>query len=250
MPGSSNNNSENKSVDGTVAGYFASRDDAQRAIGELLADGFGSREIGAAFHDGKPLPSRTGGTAKSMNDIPIHATERRGATISGSTSDVDAVRSPWGLSTGGGSVFAGAGAPGPIPGSEIPPDLPTNIPSELPSDRNSRSLEESRTCAYSGSAFESSFLSMGIPKDHARRLSQVLRQGGAIVTVRAGSRSAAAETIMERNRGTIRYEAGPSEESAAENGDRGRRVEVFGEIHRVYPVDTAEGEEFRDRKAS
>lgn len=111
-------------------------------------------------------------------------------------------------------------------------------------------LTSSRDYAYSGSAFESSFSGMGIPQDHARRLARDLRRGGAVVTVRAGSKNATAETIMERNRGVIRYEsqAAPTE-SALDTHNQPTRVEVFGEVHRVYPGYIPE-EEVRSRKAS
>jgi hypothetical protein len=89
---------------------------------------------------------------------------------------------------------------------------------------------------YSGSAFESSFCSMGIPETRARRLAGVIRRGGAIVTVIAESRQAEAERILERNHGRIKEES----ESLAQHegwgtGSEPTRVQVFGRVQRVYP---------------
>lgn len=91
---------------------------------------------------------------------------------------------------------------------------------------------------------------MGIPHEHAQRLSRELRRGGAVVTVRAGSRNAAAEAVMERNHGTIRYESGfAAGENALDSGNQEERVEIFGEVHRVYPA-YVPAQDVRDRKAS
>jgi hypothetical protein len=94
--------------------------------------------------------------------------------------------------------------------------------------------------AYSGAAFESAFFGMGIPQDHARQLSMRIRRGGAIVTVDAGAMNVDAEQIMERNHGTVQYEAAatPStlaSEDAWEEANREGRVQLFGQVQRVYP---------------
>ena len=314
----------NTTASGTVAGYFASGDDAHRAINELLEEGFSSREIGAAFHGDSSLRSSSSQpSAQAVNDLPIRSVASADTTPAGAASGTNAV-SPWGLSTGGGTVIAGATAPGPIPGGEIPSGLPSNIPSELASDADNRTSrisspkspkqaaggnvpatggfhetrEEMRKhgswweklkhvfggertdaaakrepvsdksslnfgtgeghlgtyadhdYAYSGSAFESSFSGMGIPREHAQRLSRELRRGGAVVTVRAGSKNAAAEAVMERNHGTIRYESGTAAgETALDSGNQEERVEIFGEVHRAYPGYVT-ADDVRDRKAS
>ena len=89
---------------------------------------------------------------------------------------------------------------------------------------------------YSGSAFESSFCSMGIPESRSRRLASFIRRGGAIVTVVTESRQAEAERILERNHGRIKEES----ESLAQDeswgtGSEASRVQVFGRVQRVYP---------------
>src|SRR5690348_14687637 len=45
----------------TVAGYFASADDATNAIHELVDDGFPINEIGAAYHSGAATTGRSAG---------------------------------------------------------------------------------------------------------------------------------------------------------------------------------------------
>ncbi len=248
----------------TVAGYFASADDATNAIHELVDDGFSINEIGAAYHSGSAnagrsagqesrasstataatFPStRAPGSGEDVGGFPLRFQGNQELNPAGATSDTQAV-SPWGLFTGGGTPFAGASRPGPITGSEIPPDLPRELPSELAPEQGGRAAG---SYAYSGSAFENSFAGMGIPPDHARRLSGELRRGGAVVTVKAGQRTPAAEQIMERNHGTIRYDSGPV--AVEEARDTGEQVDVFGEMHRVYPG-YIPAEDARRRKAS
>ena len=301
---------ESTQPEGTVAAYFTKGEDAHRAINDLLEQGFGSREIGAAFHSGESSsPASSSSTSGlSKNDSPIRSASRSGTTAAGAESDTNAV-TPSGLSTGGGTVISGAASPGPITGSDIPSNLPKEVPSELASDAGRRGAATSknlpatggfnetrqheswwtklkhifggestdattrhepvsesslnygtgeghlgnyqnRDYSYSGSAFESSISGMGIPREHARRLSRELGRGGAVVTVRAGSRSADAEKIMERNHGTIRYEMEPIvEETGWDSSNQNERVEIFGEIHRVYPGHIPE-EDVPERKAS
>lgn len=303
----------------TVAGYFASGEDARHAIHELIEEGFKASEIGAAFHSGTRLQASSRGSAQVTAGAPLRSEAASDATFAGVASGTGAV-TPSGLSTGGGTGVAGASRPGPIPGGEIPANLPTNIPSDLPSDaetqrfsgahppvrqagetvQNPGDIHDTREnkswwdslkdvfrgegtedvtasrrtpvsdkgslnygtgegdlgidrnyyYAYSGSAFEQSFSGMGIPPEHAQRISHELRRGGAVVTVKAGSRNPTAEAVLERNHGIIRYESTlAAEEGAWDSGDQGDRVEIFGEVHRIYPgyvpADTA-----RQRKAS
>jgi hypothetical protein len=55
---------------------------------------------------------------------------------------------------------------------------------------------------------------------------------------------------MERNHGVMRYEMESIvEESAWDACNQNERVEIFGEIHRVYPSHIPE-EDARERKAS
>lgn len=94
--------------------------------------------------------------------------------------------------------------------------------------------------AYSSAAFESAFFGMGIPPAHARQLSGRIRRGGAIVTIDSSLSGEKAEQILERNRGTVRYEeataAAPSSaESIREDVNREERVQLFGRVQRVYP---------------
>lgn len=225
----------------TVAGYFTKAEDAQQAIQQLLDEGFRSDQIGAAFHSGPPRSSSTtSGSAPVVNDVPVRTGtdyEKREMHRSGATSGTEAVF-PWGFYTGGGSPFLGASRPGPITGSEIPSSIPRELPSEFASEH-----------PYSGSTFESSFCGMGISRDHARRLARELGQGGAIVTVNAGSMNSTAEAVMERNHGVVHYEfASVAAEASTSGVDPNARVQVFGEIHRKFPAYVPGREQ--ERKAS
>lgn len=236
----------------TVAGYFADSDDAHRAINELADEGFAFNEIGAAFH-APAQPGPISPSERAVNDLPIRSPGVSGSSDAGPLSDSSAV-SPLGPKNwGSGPFFTSPSEPPPIPGAEIPSNLLREIPSELASDfdrRPSSQAGSTHDYAYSGSAFESSFSGMGIPQGQARCLSRELRRGGAIVTVKAGSRREAAEEILMRNHGVIRYESEPTSiEEARDTGGANERVQVFGEIHRVYPG-YIPSEDVRERKAS
>lgn len=224
-----------------VAGYFSKPEDAHRAINELLEEGFDSSAIGAAFHSGSTGPSGSG-AAEVVNDVPVRTDpEERGTRRAGATSGTEAVF-PWGFYTGGGSPFLGASRPGPITGSDVPASVPRELPSEFASEH-----------AYSGSAFEGSFCNMGIPPDHARRLARELGKGGAVVTLKAGPKTSDAEAVMLRNHGTLRYESASSIGEAWSEGESPEsRVQVFGEVHRVYPgyVPGSVRDQQQKRKAS
>ena len=303
----------NSSISGTVVAYFTNGEDAQRAIHELVDEGFPIKDVGAAFHSASASTSFSGSSGAPISDSApsMIGSVGSGSGISGATSDTSGV-TPSGLSTGAGSVISGAGRPGPIPGSEIPGNLPTSIPSTLKSstdaplsddvinqsravratpvagnypatgsfhehyDEGARwwdklkhlfSGEHAETDApvrreavadkssndfgtgeghlgtYSefdyplyGSAFESSFTGMGIPREHAQRFAAEIGRGGAIVTVNAGSRNAEVESILERNHGRIRYEAGAlTRDETWETGPEAARIRVFGHVQRVYP---------------
>lgn len=214
-----------RSSSNTVAGFFTKPEDAHRAINELIEEGFDSSSIGAAFHSGSPRASAGSGSGhEEVNDLPVRTGyEESQMRPAGGTSGTEAV-SPWGLFTGGGTPFAGAPRPGPITGSDIPPSVPRELPSNFASEH-----------AYSGSAFESSFRGMGVPPDHARRLARELGDGGAVVTVKAGTKASAAEAVMQRNHGMVRYESAPEAGEAWTQGEGPEaRVQVFGEVHRVY----------------
>ena len=89
---------------------------------------------------------------------------------------------------------------------------------------------------YSNTAFEQSFAGMGIPPEHARRVAHELQHGGAVVTVKVGARAAEAESVLLRNHGIIRYETPAARrEPIAAQSETAARMEIFGEVHRVYP---------------
>ena len=141
----------------------------------------------------------------------------------------------------------GARRPGPINGAELPSDLPREIPSALPTEEDVRAMgsrkvetREGHLAAnagypYSSAAFEKSFTAMGIAPEHARRMAQELRRGGAVVTVSAGTRAAEAETVLLQNHGIIRYETPSGRlEPVAPTSAADVHLEIFGELHRLY----------------
>lgn len=103
-----------------VVAYFARSEDAQRAIDDLLAKGFESRQIGAAFR------GRNSAVPTLQDDDAMRAADTSDTLGSGPTSTTSAV-TPAGLATGAGSVISGAGKPGPIPGSDIPRHRSTTL---------------------------------------------------------------------------------------------------------------------------
>src|SRR5579875_2542618 len=84
---------------------------------------------------------------------------------------------------------------------------------------------------YSESAFEGSFVQMGLGQNEARGLSGELSRGGAVVSVRAQDRAALAEGILERNHGRVRWENASGSEREA---DRESAVQVYGSMHGYY----------------
>lgn len=90
---------------------------------------------------------------------------------------------------------------------------------------------------YSAPAFESSFAGMGLGAAEARSLSGELRRGGAVITVEPGDRTSLAEAIIERNRGSVRFE---SISGTAEVCDSSQ-VEIYGRMRNYYrPAEESE----------
>jgi hypothetical protein len=101
-----------------VVAYFSNSADAQRAIDDLLAEGFEARQMGAAFRGGRAATAAAFDEEESGSK-PVRSAVGSDTLGSGPTSGSSAV-TPAGLSTGSGSVTSGIGRKGPIPGSEIP----------------------------------------------------------------------------------------------------------------------------------
>ena len=122
----------NSETSGTVVAYFSNGEDAQNAINELVDEGIPVSEIGAAFHGSAAASAgATESPTRPVHENPSNmGSTASGAGVSGAESDTSGV-TPAGLSTGSGTGFAGAGRPGPIPGSEIPGNLPHEVPSTL-----------------------------------------------------------------------------------------------------------------------
>ena len=109
-----------------VVAYFGRSEDAEHAIDDLLAEGFESRQIGAAFRGRSTALNTTAEETSEVGSKTVRSAIDSNTVGSGPASDTRAV-TPAGLSTGSGSVISGAGRPGPIPGSEIPHHRKTEI---------------------------------------------------------------------------------------------------------------------------
>lgn len=265
--------------DRIVVGHFTDGADAYRAINELMDEGFGASEIGAAFRG-----SRLGTETEGSRPLGIREMTETNPAVSGSVGGPgshDEAVTPAGLAPGSGNAFpAPPTSPGPIPGGEIPStlkhDLPHDLPSTLAGETPTRARREPMpvepnwpdrlhqafgnaarseagskranssnlkfgtgeghlglepTHAYSESAFEGSFLEMGLGPQEARSLSGELSRGGAVVSVRARDRAALAEGILERNHGRVRWETAAGSTSEA---DRESPVQVYGSMHGYY----------------
>ena len=265
--------------DRVVVGHFSDGADAYRAINELMDEGFGASEIGAAFRGG-----RMGMESEESRPVGIREMTETNPAISGSIGGAgshDEAVTPAGLAPGSGNAYpAPPTSPGPIPGGEIPStlkhDLPHDLPSTLPGEATAGTQREtarveadwparlhrvfggSSTNAeaaskrtgnnlkfgtgegrlglepehpYSESAFEGSFLEMGLGPQEARSLSGELSCGGAVVSVRARDRAALAEGILERNHGRVRWETASA---SAREADRESPVQVYGSIRAYY----------------
>ncbi|HEX3663533.1 MAG TPA: hypothetical protein VHU89_19005 [Acidobacteriaceae bacterium] len=244
--------------DRIVIGHFSDGADAYRAINELVDEGFGASEIGAAFRGSRAGAEGIEGSG-SMGIREITETNPAlSGSIGGAASHDEAV-TPAGLAPGSGNAFpAPPSSPGPIPGGEIPSTLRHDLPHDLPmrpqetgaperlrpvSSGTSRSssnlkfgtgeghlgLEEVHP--YSESAFEGSFLGMGLGPQEARSLSGELSRGGAVVSVRAKDRAALAEGILERNHGRVRWETASD---SGREADQESPVQVYGSMRGHY----------------
>jgi len=267
--------------DRIVVGHFSDGADAYRAINELMDEGFGASEIGAAFRG-----SQLGAETEGSRPVGIREMTETNPAVSGSVGGAashDEAVTPAGLAPGSGNAFpAPPSKPGPIPGGEIPSTLKHDLPHDLPSSlagetpaaggrreplpveanwpdrlheafgaapRSSEPGSKRGTSGnlkfgtgegrlglepehpYSESAFEGSFLEMGLGPQEARSLSGELSRGGAVVSVRARDRAALAEGILERNHGRVRWETAAG---SAREADRESPVQVYGSIRGYY----------------
>lgn len=119
-----------------VAGYFATGQEAHRAINALIDAGFEPAAIGAAFHAGavstQPAPERRPNVGGELREeigttLPGFPPNRARATGGGAASDTSSVQYA-SLGGGSGTPIDGASRPGPIPGTDV---LHSGLPSEL-----------------------------------------------------------------------------------------------------------------------
>jgi hypothetical protein len=253
--------------DRIVVAHFSDGADASRAINELVDEGFGASEIGAAFR-GRGMAAVSEGSAPGGIREITETNPAVSGSIGGAGSHDEAV-TPAGLAPGSGNAFPGAPtSPGPIPGGEIPStlkhDLPHDLPSTLAGETTAAGTDRLQAVSsgspnrgesgskqagnmkfgtgeghlgleaehpYSESAFEGSFLEMGLGGPEARSLSGELSRGGAVVSVRARDRAELAEGILERNHGRVRWE---TPLGSAREADRESPVQVYGSMSGYY----------------
>lgn len=116
--------------DRMVVGYFTDGADAYRAINELIDEGFGASEIGAAFRTRRMSVAGVAGPASGEPK----GTRDRNPAVTGSVGGAgshDQAVTPAGLAPGSGAAFPAPGAKGPIAGAEVPDTLPHDLPSTL-----------------------------------------------------------------------------------------------------------------------
>ncbi len=129
-----------------VVGYFATGNEAHRAINALIDEGFLPSEIGAAFHvgEGSAAADRTperqanvGGSLRSELGTTNPSGEAQASSFGAPGSDTTPVQ-PGAMGGGAGTIFSGAGRPGPISGSGLANSgLPSELESSLPHSSSS-----------------------------------------------------------------------------------------------------------------
>lgn len=160
-----------------VVGLFNDANDAHEAVTQLKANGFSSRQIGAAF--------RSGATDRYLDPADAGAT-RTGAVAHRAESWWDKVK----------DAFR----------SEDESETRRDDVSANSTTRSESYAPSEHEYDFAGDDFEGSLAGIGIPADRAAYLSRNLQPGGAIVTVRDTDRAAEAEQILSANHGNVRYE--------------------------------------------
>lgn len=221
-----------------VVGLFAEAEDAHRAVTQLREQGFNARQIGAAFRNRSASGFRT----------------EQGAyeSVSGGTTS-HAHEGWW-------EKFKDL-----FRGDETDDRTRETVPQGAETLSRRGYAADENEFDYSGSEIEGSLAGAGIPADRASYLTRNLQSGGAIVSVRAESRSDEAEQILTANNARVRYEeavqigtrnavptegdemnsttAGYREDRiAGENVSETDRIQLFGEILKVHKERVSRGE--------
>jgi hypothetical protein len=136
-----------------VVGYFATGESAHHAINALIDDGFAPSEIGAAFHiganpGGDTTHDRQANLGSSLREelgTTNPSGEAQAQSFGAPGSDTTPVQ-PGALGGGAGTIFSGAGRPGPITGSSLansglPSELKSTLPHEAPLSEGGRLAE-------------------------------------------------------------------------------------------------------------
>lgn len=156
-----------------VAGLFHDRMQAQQAIEDLKAAGFAEDQIGVAMRD-------SGEQGQLVEDTGVHTHAGSGATTGAVVGGV------LGLLVGIGALA--------IPG--IGPVIAGGVLAHALGAGAAGAITGAATGGILGG-----LVGLGIPEHEARHFEAGFNEGGALVTVTAGSRAAQAVEIMERDGG-------------------------------------------------
>jgi len=154
---------------GTIAGVFANRTDAQKAVRELIASGFDDSQIGVISHDVHEIHT------SGLNAAPS-GTEAESGAAAGAAVGLG-VGALWGL-----GILAGI-----LPG--IGPAIAGGTLGVLLS---------SAAVGAAAVGLAGTLVGLGIPEDDAVYYEEEFKSGRTLVTVKAGLRADTAWSIMAR----------------------------------------------------
>ena len=210
---------------GTVAGFFNSEDNAERAIDELISAGFTRGQIGVA------LSSGTGTTS--------------GATAAGSRTT--GAPSGEGMWTKIKSFFSGNEAE-PYAGEATSDGMLTR---EITDEGYGEGYQEE---GYHSDAVHHSLSGLSVQPERASYMGGRLSSGdeGAVVTVSAADRASEAEAILKRNGADLgespseetstqpRAMAATADQTTADGGQQ--NIKLYGEVLRVHKDRVSRGD--------
>jgi hypothetical protein len=159
-----------KGIGGTIVGVFEERQKAQRAVNELKAAGFTDDQIGVVSHN------RDGSTTATKGDGDTAMGEAAAAGLATGAG----VGALWGL-----GILAGV-----LPG--IGPAIAGGTLGVLLS---------SAAAGAAALGVAGALIGLGIPDDDAGYYENEFKAGRTLVTVKAGAKAPAAQTVIKRNGG-------------------------------------------------
>lgn len=234
----------------SVAAYFSSESQAEKAVQDLKAAGFSNNQIGlslassggagyagsSASYDGTTASST--GTGSTMGSKTHQAASHAGAKAEGAW---ERFKDFFTGGDGGVEPYADESDRGSTMSHEITagPGSSTTVPYEGGYNQD----------RYEPSDVAGSFSSLSIPQHRSHYFTDRLRSGtGAVVTVNGSPRNAEAEEILTRDGGDLGANAGPDYQSQyAGRGTTGelvdqQQIQLLGEVLRVHKERINRGE--------